>query len=194
MTGVYELPIGPGKKFLNQGGMLRKNVLGGWQLSGIFTYLSGTPISVNANNNDVFLNGFNRANYDPGVALHVNWNNYYKGLPVFTTSAFSDPGFKQGNEVRNLNVLRNPFFGNENMALAKHFYFGEHLTGELRIEYANLLNRMRVCGADNNVNDGANFGLVNPGTITVNGNNVLVSQPCQAINPRQGQIVLKLSF
>ncbi len=194
MTGVYELPIGPGKKLLNRGGMGMKNLLGGWQLSGIFTYLSGTPISVNANNNDVFLNGFNRANYDRTVALNVNWNNYYKSLPVFNTAAFSDPGFKEGNEPRNLSVLRNPFFADEIMALAKHFYFGEHLTGELRMEYANILNRMRVCGAGNNVNDGSSFGLVNAGTITVNGNNVLVSQPCQGISPRQGQIVLKLTF
>ena len=190
IAGVYELPIGPGKKFVNHGGTLMKNLLGGWQLSGVFTYQSGTPITVYANNNDVFLNGFNRANYNSATALNVNWNNYYRGLPVFNTSAFSDPGFAMGNEPRNLSGLRNPFFANESMALAKRFYFGEHVTGELRMEYANIFNRMRVCGVDNGVNDGQNFGLVNPGTV----NGVLLSQPCQGITPRQGQIFIKLNF
>jgi hypothetical protein len=191
LAGVYELPIGPGKNHLNHGGTLMKNVLGGWQLSGNFQYASGTPISVNANNNDVFLNGFNRANYDPSVALHVNWNNYYKGLPVFSTSAFSDPGFKEGNEPRNLSVLRNTFFGNENMALTKRFYFGERVTAQLRMEYSNILNRMQVCGVDNNVNDGPNnFAFVSP-----NGNGGPGgSNTCQANSPRRGQVYLKISF
>jgi hypothetical protein len=189
MAGVYELPIGPGKQFLNHGGTLMKNVLGGWQLSGVFTYQSGTPITIFANE-DPFLNGFNRANYNSSVPLNVNWNNYYKGLPVFNLSAFSDPGFRQGNEPRNLSGLRNPFFGNESMALAKKFFFGERVTGELRMEYANIFNRMRVCGVDNNVNDGGNFGLVNPSTV----NGVLLSAPCQGNTPRQGQVFIKLSF
>jgi hypothetical protein len=192
ISGVYELPIGPGKQFLNHGGIVMKNLLGGWQLSGLFTYASGLPITIYAggNDGDPFLNGFNRANYNPAIGLNVNYNNYYKGLPVFNTAAFSDPGFTQGNEPRVLSNLRNPFQSNENFALAKHFYFGERVTAELRMEYLNLFNRMQICGPDTGVNDGANFGLVSPTTV----NGVLVSSPCQANTPRQGQIFLKLSF
>jgi hypothetical protein len=191
IAGVYELPIGPGKKVLNRSGLLMKNLLGGWQLSGNFQYASGTPISIDANNNDVFLNGFNRANFDPTVPLNVNWNNYYKGLPVYNTAAFSDPGFKQGNEPRNLSVLRNSFSGNENVALTKRFYFGERVTAQLRMEYSNILNRMQVCGSDNNVNDGTNnFGFVSP-----NGNGGPGgSNTCQQNSPRRGQVFLKINF
>ncbi len=40
---VYELPVGAGKKYLNQGGIT--NVLaGGWQMSTIFKYSSGLPL------------------------------------------------------------------------------------------------------------------------------------------------------
>ena len=40
---VYELPVGQGKKYLNQGGIA--NVLaGGWQMSTIFKYSSGLPL------------------------------------------------------------------------------------------------------------------------------------------------------
>jgi len=94
ITTVYELPIGPGKPFLNKGGILAKNILGGWQISGVFQYASGAPQTVYSNNNDPFLNGFNRANFDPSVPFNLNYNNYYKGLPVFNQAAFSDPGFK----------------------------------------------------------------------------------------------------
>lgn len=188
ISGVYELPIGPGKKFLNKTGMVAKNVLGGWQFTGVFQYASGSPLTVYANNNDPFLNGFNRANFNPGVALNVNYNNYYKGLPVFTPSAFSDPGFQQGTEPRALGQLRNPFNAGENIGLAKHFYFGERVNAELRMEFFNVLNRMQVCGPDTNLPDGpGNFGLVNP-----NGSGG--SSTCQSNTPRQGQAFFKVSF
>jgi hypothetical protein len=188
ISGVYELPIGPGKRFLNKPGLVAKNALGGWQLSAILSYASGTPQTVMCYDNDVFLNGFNRCNYDPSVPLDVNYRNYYKGGPAFNTTAFSDPGFKQGNEVRNLGQLRTPFSKNENVALAKHFYFGERVTGELRIEFFNIFNRVLVCNPDTSFTDGPNFfGFVNP-----NGSGG--SNPCQTNAPRQGQAFFKLSF
>jgi hypothetical protein len=195
MAGVYELPIGPGKKILNHGGLAMKNLVGGWQLSGVFTYASGTPLAIYSNINDVFLNGFNRSNYDSSVPLSVNWNNYYKGLPVFNAAAFSDPGFREGNAPRNITALRNPFQGNENLALAKHFYFGERVTAELRMEYSNFLNRMQVCGADNNVNDGQfNFGRVNSTGTQVGTSQATVYNACQGNTPRHGQIFMKVTF
>jgi hypothetical protein len=188
ISGVYELPIGPGKRFLNKSGLIAKNVIGGWQLSGSFQYSSGTPLTVFASNNDPFLNGFNRANFDPSVPLNVNYNNYYKGASIFNTAAFSNPGFAEGNEPRALGRLRNPFNANENFALAKRFYFGEHVNAELRMEFFNVLNRMQVCGPDTNLPDGAgNFGLVSP-----NGSGG--SNTCQGNSPRQGQAFFKVSF
>jgi hypothetical protein len=190
ITGVYELPIGPGKEFLNHGGMLMKNLIGGWQLSGLFQYSSGLPITIYSNE-DPFLNGFNRANYNSGVPLSVNYNNYYKGLPIFNTAAFSDPGFVEGNEPRVLSNLRNTFQSNENFALAKKFFFGERVSAELRMEYSNLLNRVQICGPDTGVTDGANFGTIGR---TILQDKTVAFNPCQANSPRQGQIFLKVNF
>jgi hypothetical protein len=185
---VYELPIGPGTPFLNGGGLLAKNLVGGWQLSGTFQYASGTPMSVYSSTADPFQNGFNRANYDHSVPLHVNYNNYYKGKSVFNTAAFSDPGFAGGDSPRNLSTLRSPFNSNENLAFAKHFYIGEHVTAELRMELFNVLNRMQVCTPDSTVSDAAtSFGLVSP-------NGTGGSNPCQKNTPRQGQAFFKLNF
>ncbi len=47
LTGVYELPIGPGKRFFgNNESLWAKNLIGGWQISAIATYASGTPQTV----------------------------------------------------------------------------------------------------------------------------------------------------
>jgi hypothetical protein len=201
ISGVYELPIGPGKKFLNRGGQLAKNIVGGWQVTAVFQYVSGTPLTVYANNNDPFLNGFARANFNPAVALNVNYNSYYapcvldpvtqtcpNRVSAFARAAFSDPGFTQGNEPRVIGQLRNPFNANENFGLAKHFYFGEHVNAELRMEFFNVLNRMQVCGPDTNLNDGPlRFGVVSP-------NGQGGSTTCQGNSPRQGQAFFKVNF
>ena len=73
ISQVYELPIGPGKKIFNQGGTLMKNLLGGWEFSGYYTYTSGTPVKIIANGRPLF-NAFNRANIMPG-SFDVNWDN-----------------------------------------------------------------------------------------------------------------------
>lgn len=45
INGIYELPFGKGKKFLNGGGISDK-FFGGWQFTSIFNISSGTPISI----------------------------------------------------------------------------------------------------------------------------------------------------
>jgi hypothetical protein len=51
ISAVYSLPFGPGKLFLNKNSLLNKEVIGGWQLSGIQQFATGQPISITANNN-----------------------------------------------------------------------------------------------------------------------------------------------
>src|SRR5207302_1683868 len=131
----------------------------------------------------------NRANYNPSLPLNLDWNNYYRGQPIFNAAAFSDPGlWTPGNSPRTLPIIRQPFNHNENVNLAKHFYFGERVEGELRMEFFNVLNRVSICGPDFNVSNGppsagGTFGLINGGTT-----------PCQANTPRHGQAFFKITF
>jgi len=199
ISGVYELPLGPGKRFLNHPGIVMKNLLSGWQLSGTLAYSSGLPVNANGAGSqdaglgvtaptDPFLNGFNFANYNPAVPLNVNWNNYYANKPVFNTAAFSDPGFRGGNEPRLISAFRLPWTQTENIAMAKHFYFGERVSMELRMEYYNFVNRIWICGPDLGVDDGSkNFGWISP-------NGAGINQACQSNSPRNGQVMLRLEF
>jgi hypothetical protein len=194
ISGVYELPIGPHKKFANYNNPASRLLLGGWQLSGVLNYASGTPQSI-ASNYNPYGNGFNRANIVSGQPFDLNWRNYYKSLgqqsaspTAFNTNAFALAGYTGGDSPREVAGIRSPFFKNENVALAKHFHFTEGVQAELRMEFSNLLNRVLICGADYNVADGPlHFGIVNP-----NGNGG--SNPCQSNRPRQGQAFFKISF
>jgi hypothetical protein len=193
VTAVYELPIGPGKRFLHESdNIVAKNIIGGWQISGWGTYSSGTPFGIGANGNPLQAGG-NRANVVPGVPISVNWNNYYTSLgpspqPIFTTAAFSNPGlWALGDAPRN--QLRYPFYKNENIALAKKFFFGERVNAELRMEFYNIFNRFVVGNCldanvsdDNPITGNGNFGLENPG------------QVCQGNSPRQGQAYFTVKF
>jgi hypothetical protein len=187
ITGVYELPIGPGKKLLNHGGTLARNLIGGWQLSGNFSYASGQPFGIGASG-DPLLNGFNRANLT-GQPINLNWNNYYKGLPVFNPAAFSDPGsFVPGASPRNISALRNPWNSNENLGLAKKFFFGERVSAEMRMEFFNILNRMEICGGSGSPNNQLDAGVNHAGTFG------LLPSLCQANSPRQGQLYFNVRF
>jgi hypothetical protein len=194
LSGVYELPIGPGKPFLNgNSGALAKNLLGGWQLSTVITYASGTPfgIGVNTGQNplaDSPLGTGNRANVVAGQPFNLNWNNYYLGLPIINLNAFAAPApFTLGTSPRNFASLRNPWSDNESAALAKKFSFTERVGAEVRMEYFNIFNRDQICGFDTNVND-PTFGLINGGAVNTPGGK------CQANSPRQGQVFLKVVF
>src|SRR5262249_37635440 len=50
-NGVYELPFGPGKPWLQSG--LASRLFGGWQFSGIFEARTGRPISITSNRGTV---------------------------------------------------------------------------------------------------------------------------------------------
>ena len=75
LSAVYELPIGPGKKFLNSNRAVNRIVVGGWQISGVAGYSSGTPFGISRGGSPVLAGG-NRANLVPGQPFSLNWNNY----------------------------------------------------------------------------------------------------------------------
>ena len=177
ISGTYELPFGKGHRFLSTG-RLTNAVVGGWQLSPILTYASGTPLGVGVAGNPLGAGG-NRPNIVPGVNPQLDYSNAYKGLPVINAAAFSDPGpWALGNAKRILDTLRSPFNLNEDVALAKYFYFTETIKLKLEMEYFNALNRFQFGYPDTFLND-ANFGRI----INSQGN-----------SPRRGQAHITLYF
>lgn len=168
IAGTYELPFGKGRPFLNHNGFLTA-IVGGWQISPLLTYSTGTPLwtgnpggSVNVSGDPLGNNcaPCNRANLVSTKNIQFSYNNVYKGLPVINAADFTDPGpWVLGNAPRVISQLRNPWGLNENIAVAKYFNIGEHVRAKLEMEYFNVLNRLIFGGPTLNFND-ANFGLV----------------------------------
>ena len=182
IAATYELPFGRGRTFMNRGGIANA-VLGGWQISPLLSYATGTPLQVTVGGDPLGNGTSNRPNIVPGVQQQFSYSNVYSGLPVLNAAAFSDPGpWVIGNEKRFLPGIRNQFQSNENLALAKYFPIGEHLKIKLEMEYFNILNRVNLaggnCGLDTSLND-TNFGK---------------SINCQNNTPRQGQGHLAINF
>src|SRR5437899_9924715 len=71
VSSVYELPIGPHKKFANYSNAASRLLLGGWQVSAVLNYASGLPQMISSNYNP-YGNGFNRANIVSGQPFDLN--------------------------------------------------------------------------------------------------------------------------
>jgi len=72
-SGVYELPIGRGRKF---GSSMSKAVdlaIGGWQINGIYTLQSGSALGIGANNTaGIFTEAIRANNNGKSAALNVD--------------------------------------------------------------------------------------------------------------------------
>ena len=85
ISGSVELPFGPGKRWLANGGWLGA-LAGGWTVSGVGWYQSGFPVAVvQPNNNFNLLGSLQRPNIVPGVDPRLPGNpqdNYKSDLQL----------------------------------------------------------------------------------------------------------------
>jgi hypothetical protein len=195
ISGTYELPIGPGKKYVNNYKL--GNLVGGWQVGWILNYESGTPLS-NCQGSSVcengtpFPNGFNRPDRNSSVSLGTASYNkardYFVGkIPVaqmFNPDAFNltSSQYVLGNAKRSYGGTRNSRTDFENLNAKKRFYFGERVTAVLAVDYFNAFNRTQFNGPDGNKSNGTFGQVISQGT------------PGNYPANRQGQVSLRVEF
>jgi hypothetical protein len=149
----YELPVGHGKRYINGGGVSDR-VLGGWYVSGIASYHSGTPTevygpcSLNSAGSALFagceFTGAARVDVTPGVRLTNKSSNFNpETTPFWNPAAFTQPAdFTFGDEPRSLSNARTFASKNEDLSLGKKTrLFGEKATIDFRAEFFNIFNR-----------------------------------------------------
>ncbi len=163
-SGVYDLPIGPGKKYLNNKGPVGQ-VVGGWQIGVIVDYEQGNPFGAGSNVPGLPNQG-NRPDRVSSVGLstatYQRERDFFLGkrptAQIFNPAAFAaTPAYTLGNSVRNYSELRSPAIANEDFDIHKKFFFGERFSGTLKFDLFNAFNRTQFNGPDNNISD-ANFG------------------------------------
>jgi hypothetical protein len=151
---VYDFPF-----FRNPG--LENKLLGGWEISGIVTWQTGTPFNVYPSrfgDNAGVANGIGTGSYADVVgdphAVPAGANTGLGPL-LFNPAAFANPmGLTFGNQGRDF--LNGPSFSNFDMALFKKFAVTEGAHFEFRAEAFNVFNQTEFVGVNSTI-DQANF-------------------------------------
>jgi hypothetical protein len=157
--GVYELPFGKGKPYLQQG--LGSHLLGGWQFNGTFSAYSGLPFTVTASG--ASLNAPNNTQTAdqvlPTVAL---LGGIGAGNPYYDPKAFAAVNaVRFGTAGRN--SLRAPSIFNANISLFRTFAITERIGLQFRAESDNVSNTPHFLAPSSNVSSG-NFLVITSAT------------------------------
>lgn len=168
---TYELPFGPGKKFLHGNDVFSKYVTGGWSISGIHTYRSGTPIAITTNlrlpttgDSLAQTQPTLRPNIVPGVAVRtgVGCGGFNPATNLYLNrAAFTDPlPWTFGNAPRTLPTVRGCAYADEDVSLLKSFpVIQDRLNIRFGADFFNLPNRRHLGRPATNI-DNANFGTI----------------------------------
>jgi len=137
-NGVYQLPFGPGHRFLNSG--IASHILGGWSLAGIASARSGLPLNITVSRKASDLPDGNtsgqRPNLVPGVPLYPanqtidNWLN---------PAAFALPAKGTWGNLGRF-IARGPGTYEIDSSLTKNFKLSERFGLDFRAAAFNLLN------------------------------------------------------
>jgi len=151
---VYDLP------FFTQPGLMH-SVLGGWQISDLTSFQSGTPFSIvntqNADNagtgNTVSNNGSGSVTSYPDIVGPIHGKvaiRHPSGAPgprLYNSDAYAAPqGLTYGDAGRN--VLTLPHRTQFDMGLFKNFAVHEDMHFEFRAEAFNIFNHTQFSGVD----------------------------------------------
>jgi hypothetical protein len=183
MNTVYELPIGPGKRFLNSGGFAGK-LLGGWELSGMASASSGRPIDilvdVSSTDRPDGVTRNQRPDLVPGVSMypaHRTINQW------FNPNAFATPAIGTWGDLGR-NAGRGPGYYEIDTALEKSTSITERVNLKFRAEAFNLLNHPIYGDPDSDISD-ASFGQIT---------SELNTGPTGVGSSRKLQFMLRLEF
>ena len=144
ISQVYELPFGKGRRWATRGA--GDKILGGWQISGIYTYQSGLPLSIDTTNTLGIFNSTLRADFVGGVPLRASAGS--GGFDPnrdrwINPEAFRNPAPNSfGNSGRYIPGLRSPAFLSEALAILKDTHVTERVKLQFRTEFSNPFNRV----------------------------------------------------
>jgi Carboxypeptidase regulatory-like domain len=139
LSGIYELPWGPGKRWMGEGTLGK--IVGGWQLSGLFIAQSGQPRTIGGNGNLLNTPGNNA--YSNLNGEHIVLGGLGPGELYFDPTVYSlPPAGVQGNLKRN-NGPEGPGFWQLDASLFKRFQIGGSRFVEFRVDSFNTTNSVR---------------------------------------------------
>ena len=183
LTGVYQLPVGKGRKWINGGG-IKDAFLGGWDMTTVTLLETGpwlTPtISGSADQSNT-----NVANRGVILRPDVVSNNFYTGQSrarYFNLAAFSPTPAGAGRFGNaGVGILEGPGTAAVSLGVAKNFHITEKIHARFESTFTNVLNHTNFAPPVTAI-DSSTFGaLTGPQTAENAGN-------------RTGQAALRFDF
>jgi hypothetical protein len=180
---MYELPFGPGQRYLTAGPAAR--VLGGWELSGIWTARTGRMITISVSRSSADVPDGNTSAQRPDLV--AGQSIYPAGGPTFAQwfnpAAFAIPARGTwGNAGRA--IAAGPGLFQVDLSLQKNIRLAERKTLIFRIESFNLANRILAGNPGSTFTSPASFGLVTSG----------LNRTIGTGTSRQLQLAMRLNF
>jgi hypothetical protein len=186
--GLFELPFGRNKAFLNHANAFVNQAVSGIQISPVINYSSGLPFTLNYSTCSVnvpssapcYVNGNARA-FHPAVTGFPGNNLMFYSPYTLTASSgpFQIPALDQiGNVGRN--TANGPNFFNTDLSIQKNFLIRERVTFQLRADGFNAFNHINWGTPNSNLDQG---GAISSGPF-----------PNSSANPRQLQFSGRVQF
>ena len=150
LNAIYQLPFGRGKMLLDRGG-ISDILFGGWELSSIVQWTSGSPVTFVDNRGTVNRTGRSGRQTPQttltredlralGGVFEQNGTFYFLDPTALSTAFTPNAPGQTGNTPRA--VINSPKFFNIDMALLKNIRFSEAMRVQLRAEAFNVLNNV----------------------------------------------------
>ena len=135
---VYELPVGHGRKYLSNMPRAANWLVGGWEMSGVYSFTSGAPLSFDVPGATLG-NGYDTR---PDLVGSLGVPNQGAAL-WFNPAALAAPAaYTYGNS--GMNIMDGPAMHNLDSALLKNFFFAESRYVQFRWEMFNAFNTVNL--------------------------------------------------
>ena len=173
ISGIYELPFGRGRYFGSNANPVVSRLIGGWQLSGVYTFQSGAPINWG---NIIFNGDINNIKLPSDQQSVRRWFNTEAGFE-------RNAALQLANNIRTFPLrfgfIRADQTNNYDLSILKNTQIREGFNAQFRFEALNAMNTV-LLPAPNTTPSVAAFGQA----ISSN----------QANYPRRIQLTLKFIF
>jgi hypothetical protein len=193
---VYDLPFGSNKPFLNQPGILSK-VVGGWQVSPVYRYEYGTPLSFYSSTCDTStVAGSFHQSCIPGIISGpssqphgrngfnpAHESNYLNPAAFESASAFTTFGYTGFGKA--VSTIYGPTYQNLDVSFTKNTKFAERLNFKFSANFFNALNMHALISQGNGPGSSFVTDVSNSAFGTWNGD---------ASSPRSIQFAGRLEF
>lgn len=140
LSGVWDLPVGKGKRFLNTSSSLNQ-LVGGWTVNAIATFSQGNPFSVLAATSTTMdpMTHYRANQLCNGRSSLENKDVRTNGGYWFDTSCFAMPASNYFGDSRP-NIITGPGVNNWDIGFGKVFSLRESMNLQFRTELFNVFN------------------------------------------------------